>query len=142
MKKKIRLVLDVVVQLVLWGILGVQITQNPEETIQHLAIFAVLITFWQVLHAWYVVSKYHDWQRTQHLFYLKRILAYVVLTLVVGGGVVLLSVGTLWNFWMFIMESLYLIWAIGGTLLAIWYFGISWRILVFYIYKPRSFWDL
>lgn len=142
MTKKIRLVLDIVVQIVLWGILIMQINQTPKDTIQHLAIFAGIITFWQMLHAWYVVRKYSDWQRNQHLGQLKKIITYSLLTLIIVVSLVLLSIGALWAFLLFVLNIFYLLWAIGGTLLAIWYFGISWKKLYNFYYKPRSFWDL
>lgn len=142
MTKKIRLILDVLIQIILWGILIMQIVQTPENTVQHLAIFAGIITFWQMIHAWYVVWKYRDWQRNQHLGQLKKIIAYSLLTLTVVGTLVLLSIGALWNFWLFAIHTLYILWAVGGTLLAIWYFWISWKKLHDFYYKPRSFWDL
>ncbi|MCP4437938.1 MAG: hypothetical protein GY810_03260 [Aureispira sp.] len=142
MTKKIRLILDVVVQAILWIFLAVQIAQKPEDTMQHLAIFAGVITCWQMLHAWYVVRKYKDWQRNQHLGQLKKIIVYSLLTMIVGGLIVLVTIGALWPFLLFIVNTLYLLWAVGGSLLAIWYFWVSWKKLLHYYYKPRSFWDL
>ena len=139
---KIRLVIDVVVQTLLWVILAVQLVQAPEQLIYHLSIFAGLLTAWQLLHAWYVVQKYEDWQRKQHLRQAKKIAAYIGLTLGIGALMVLATAGVLWTFWLFVLESVYVLWAIVGSLLAIWYFGLSWKKLVEAYFSPKSFWDL
>jgi len=141
---KIRLIIDVCIQLVLFILLAIQLFINPtwDCLLFYLSIFGILLSFWQLAHAFYVVKKYKDWQRRQYIYYMRQVLAYSLLTVAVGAFMLLVSFGFLVPFFLFTINILH--WILCGVVLflAINYFRISFYRLYNYFYQPKSFWDL
>ncbi len=141
---KIRLWLDITVQLILFSILFVQIFRNPsaEKILFYCSFFGIIISTWQIINALYVVKKYKDWQRKQYLYNMRQVLGYALLTLGVGIFMLISSFGFLAPFFYFTMIILH--WIILGVVLflALKYFIVSFKRLYQFLYRPKSFWDL
>ncbi|BDS14045.1 hypothetical protein [Aureispira anguillae] len=142
MRTKIRLALDLGIQLVLISILLLQIKSNPAETIQHLGVFAFLISIWQIFHAIYVVQKYQDWYRDLYLKKIKRIFLISILILGLAGSIAAITLGVLLPTVLQSIQVLGLGLSIILGALAFQYFGRSLVNLYRYYNRPRSFWDL
>jgi len=141
---KIRLWLDLSVQLLLFILLSVQVMLHPtaEGLLYYVSLFGILLSFWQIIHAFYVVKKYKDWQRRQYLYNMRQVLGYGLLTLGVGTFMLLLSFGFLAPFFYFTVTILHWVLAAVVLFLAGNYFVISFRRLYEYLERPKSFWDL
>jgi hypothetical protein len=141
---KIRLWLDMSVQLLFFTLLSVQVYLHPtaEGLLYYASLFGLLISSWQIIHALYVVKKYKDWQRKQYLYNMRQVLGYGLLTLGVGIFMIITSFGFLAPFFYFTLSILHWTLCIVVLLLAINYFIISFRRLYQYLYRPKSFWDL
>lgn len=141
---KIRLWLDLAVQLILFTLLIIQIFNNPaaESILFYSSLFGIIISAWQILHALYVVKKYKDWERKQYLYNMRQVLGYGLLTLGVGVFMLISSFGFLAPFFYFTVTILHWILLAVVLFLAVNYFIISFRRLYEYLYRPKSFWDL
>lgn len=142
MRTKIRLGLDCIIQVILIGLLLLQIKSSPMQTIQHLGVFAFFISIWQITHAVYVVQKYQDWYRGIYLKKIRRIVLLAMGVLALGGVV---AVATFGFFLPYVLQTLQLLGLGLGVvvaLLAFQYFGRSLINLYAYYNQPRSFWDL
>lgn len=102
---------------------------------------AVLLS-WQILHAWYVVHKHSDWQRSQYLFLFRRLMGYSLLTVGVGGLMGLISLGALMPFVWFMCQIVGLVTLAALVVLVLYAVFISFNRLYQYYHRPRSFWDL
>lgn len=142
MRTKIRLSLDLGIQLAFISLLLLQIGTSPEQAIQHIGIFAFLISIWQVFHAVYVVQKYQDWYRGEYLKNIKRVVLASILFLGIGGSIVALTLGSLLPFVIQCTQVLGLGLSLVLAILAFQYFGRSIVNLYAYYHRPRSFWDL
>jgi len=142
MRTKIRLGLDFGIQLVLIACLLIQVTTDPARTLQHLGIFAFFISIWQILHAIYVVQKYQDWYRNLYLDKIRRIALFTILIALVGGSVVVTTLGILLPQVLQVLQFLGLGLGVVVAALAFQYFGRSMKNLYDYYQQPRSFWDL
>jgi len=142
MRTKIRLALDCSIQVILICLLIFQIKSSPTLAIQHVGIFAFVISIWQILHAVYVVQKYQDWYRG---LYLKTIKKVILVTIFVLAGGVVAVVATLGVFLPYVLQVLQVLGLGLGlivALLAFQYFGRSLHNIYDYYNQPRSFWDL
>lgn len=142
MRTKIRLALDFSIQLALIGLLLAQISADPTATIQHLGIFAFLISIWQIFHAIYVVQKYQDWYRGLYLKAIKRIIFITIIILAIAGTITAATLGFLLPSILQGLQFLGLILSVVTAVLAFQYFGRSLVNLYTYYNRPRSFWDL
>ncbi|WP_052596996.1 hypothetical protein [Aureispira sp. CCB-QB1] len=142
MRTKIRLAIDCSIQVLLISILLLQITSTPAQTIQHLGVFAFLISIWQIFHAVYVVQKHQDWYRG---LYLKKIKRVILIASIVLGVAATIAIATFGLFLPYVLKGLQLL-GLGLSLivalLAFQYFGRSLLNLYSYYNRPRSFWDL
>lgn len=141
---KIRLIIDVAIQCLLFVLLGIQIAMHPtlNATLSNVSVFGIILSGWQILHAIYVVRKYKDWYRRQYLNNMKQLLGYALLTLAVGLFMIITSFGFLAPFFYFTIHILHWVMAAVVLFLAINYFRISFKQLYQYFYRPKSFWDL
>ena len=141
---KIRLIIDLCIQVILFALLLLQVILHPsaQGILYYASIFGIMLSAWQILHAVYVVKKYKDWQRKQYLYNMRQVLAYGLLTLGVGLFMILTSFGFLAPFFYFTVTFLHWVLTAVVLLLALNYFRISWKRFMEYIYRPKSFWDL
>ncbi len=139
---KIRLLLDFSIQTMLMIVFGLHVLSNPQALWTDVGLFALSMSSWQILHALYVVRKYHDWQRNQYLTNIRQVVAYTLLTVGIGLFMLVTSFGFLFPFLVFVLDILYL--AVCGVVifLAFKYFVGTLQSLYQYYYRPRSFWDL
>lgn len=141
MRTKIRLTLNIIIQFLLVSFLFFQLITNPDEAVNHMYWFALLISVWQIIHAVYVVQKYHDWH---HDVYLKNIklITRVASWVLAGGSAFWGLTGGYFPSILLAMQWLGILLGLTISALAFQYFGRS----IIYIYKyytrPRSFWDL
>ena len=141
---RIRLWLDLIIQVLLFVLLVVQVILHPnfEAFLFNVSLFGILLSAWQIMHAFYVVNKYKDWERKQYLYNMRQVLGYSLLTLGVGLFMLIISFGFLAAFFYFTLVILHWILAAVVLFLAFSYFLISLRRLYQHLYRPRSFWDL
>lgn len=139
---KIRLHLDVIIQTIIFIYFITKLILAPENFLPTIGFFALSIATWQVLHAFYVVRKYSDWQRNIYLYQMRQLLAYAIFS--VGIGLVMLAVswGYLYQFLIFGSTVLYVIICAVVAIFAILYFIQSFKNLFTFYQSPRSFWDL
>lgn len=142
MTTRIRLVLDLGVQLFFLFFLAYQLLQNPLDPWSSLALFSLGISSWQLFHAWYTVRKYRDWHRALYLKYMKQVVAYALITLGIGIFMLVSSFGFLWPFLVLVGHLLYWALCLVVPALALYAFGISVQHWYNLYRKPRSFWDL
>jgi hypothetical protein len=142
MRTKIRLVIDCTIQLLLISLLLLQISSNPAQTIQHLGIFAFMISIWQISHAIYVVQKHQDWYRGLYLEKIKRIIMIVTVVLTIAATIAFATFGLFLPYVLKGLQVLGLSLSFVVALLAFQYFGRSVLNLYSYYSRPRSFWDL
>jgi hypothetical protein len=142
MTTKIRLALDLGLQLVLFLVFGCRIWWYPQQIWQELGIFVLLISCWQILHALYVSRKYKNWEKIHYLDRIKQVIAYSLLTLGVGGLMYVGSFGLLSAFFMFLVDMVYTGICAVVACLAVHSFALSIKNLYNYYVAPRSFWDL
>jgi len=142
MRTQIRLLLDCGIQLLLILLLLLQITNTPTLALPYLGVFAFVISIWQIVHAIYVVEKYHDWYRGRYLKNIKTIIRWS-LFFVLGGGI---AIAVTFGQWLMpilqVMQYLGLTLGVIVSLVAFRYFGRSVLNLYHYYTKPKSFWDL
>jgi hypothetical protein len=115
---------------------------SVESFLYNVSLFGILLSAWQVLHAFYVVNKYKDWERKQYLYNMRQVLGYGLLTLGIGVFMLIISFGFLAPFFYFTLIILHWILAAVVLFLAFSYFIISLRRLYQHLYRPKSFWDL
>lgn len=141
---RIRLWLDLMIQMLLFILLTVQVLLHPsvEAFLYNVSLFGILLSAWQIMHAIYVVKKYKDWDRKQYLYNMRQVLGYGLLTLLIGIFMLIISFGYLADFFYFTLIILHWILASVVIFLAVSYFVISLRRLYQHLYRPRSFWDL
>lgn len=142
MRTKIRLAIDCSIQVLLITLLLLQIGSNPAQTIQHLGIFAFMISIWQILHAIYVVQKHQDWYRGLYLQKIKRV---VLIATIILSLAAIVAIATFGLFLPYVLKSLQVLGlglSLVVALLAFQYFGRSLLNLYNYYNRPRSFWDL
>jgi hypothetical protein len=141
---RIRLWLDLMIQILLFILLTVQVLLHPsvEAFLYNVSLFGILLSAWQILHAFYVVKKYKDWERKQYLYNMRQVLGYALLTLGIGVFMLIISFGFLAPFFYFTLIILHWILAAVVLFLTVSYFVISLRRLYQHLYRPRSFWDL
>jgi hypothetical protein len=141
---RIRLWFDLIIQVLFFVLLLVQVLMHPsvESFLYNVSLFGILLSAWQVLHAFYVVNKYKDWERKQYLYNMRQVLGYGLLTLGIGVFMLIISFGFLAPFFYFTLIILHWILAAVVLFLAFSYFIISLRRLYQHLYRPKSFWDL
>jgi hypothetical protein len=141
---RIRLWLDLCIQLILFILLIIQIVSEPKAgaILYHISLFGILLSSWQILHAFYVVKKYKDWQRTQYLYNIRQVLGYGLLTFGIALFILISSFGFMAPFFFFTLKILHWLLSSIVLLLAANYFIISTKRLYEFLYKPKSFWDL
>jgi hypothetical protein len=141
---RIRLWFDLIIQVLFFVLLLVQVLMHPsvESFLYNVSLFGILLSAWQVLHAFYVVNKYKDWERKQYLYNMRQVLGYGLLTLGIGVFMLIISFGFLAPFFYFTLVILHWILAAVVLFLAFSYFIISLRRLYQHLYRPKSFWDL
>jgi hypothetical protein len=141
---RIRLWLDFIIQILLFLLLGIRVLLTPtvDSFLYNLSLFGILLSAWQILHAFYVVNKYKDWDRKRYLYKMRQVLGYGLLTLGVGLFMLIISFGFLAPFFYFTLVILHWILAAVVIFLAFSYFLTSLRRLHQYLYRPKSFWDL
>ena len=141
---RIRLWFDLIIQVLFFVLLLVQLLMHPsvESFLYNVSLFGILLSAWQVLHAFYVVNKYKDWERKQYLYNMRQVLGYGLLTLGIGVFMLIISFGFLAPFFYFTLVILHWILAAVVLFLAFSYFIISLRRLYQHLYRPKSFWDL
>jgi hypothetical protein len=141
---RIRLWFDLIIQVLFFVLLLVQVLMHPsvESFLYNVSLFCILLSAWQVLHAFYVVNKYKDWERKQYLYNMRQVLGYGLLTLGIGVFMLIISFGFLAPFFYFTLVILHWILAAVVLFLAFSYFIISLRRLYQHLYRPKSFWDL
>jgi hypothetical protein len=142
MRTKIRLALDCSIQVILICLLIFQIKSSPTFAIQHVGIFAFVISIWQIIHAVYVVEKYQDWYGGLYLKSIEKVI-WVTIFLLASG--VITAVATFGAFLPYILQVLQVLGLGLGlivALLAFQYFGRSLHNIYDYYNEPRSFWDL
>lgn len=142
MRTKIRLVINLLLQIMLFSGFFLQITYTTVSVWMSLLIYGIGLGVWQTFYASYMVQQHADWYLT---LYLKRVkvvakvsIGLLVCTLLVG----LLSLGYLYTPLFLLLK--YLSYGLGIVLflLAVPHFIRS-IIQTYYYYKqPRSFWDL
>jgi hypothetical protein len=142
MRTKIRLGIDCSIQALLISLLLLQISSNPEQTIQHLGAFAFMISIWQIFHAVYVVQKHQDWYRGLYLEKIKRIVLITTVVLTVAATIAIATFGLFLPYVLKSLQVLGLGLSLVVALLAFQYFGRSLLNLYSYYNRPRSFWDL
>jgi hypothetical protein len=141
---RIRLWLDLSIQIILFSLLIFKLIADKEldNILLNLSFFGIIISTWQILHAFYVVKKYKDWQRNQYLYNMRQVLGYGLLTAGIGVLMLIGSFGILAPFFFFTLKILHWILTIVVIALTLNYFIISVKRLYEFIYKPKSFWDL
>ena len=141
MRTKIRLTLNIGLQLLLVLGLLFQITNSPQNTLQHIGWFALFISIWQIIHAVYVVQKYKDWH---HHIYLKNITAigHVAFWILIGSGILWSLVGNFFPSILVVIQYLAISLGVIVSILAFRYFVRSLVYTYQYANRPRSFWDL
>lgn len=139
---KIRLHLDVILQAIIFIYFIVSLIFHPENFLSTIGYFALSIATWQVLHAFYVVRKYSDWQRNIYLYQMRQLLAYGIFSVAIGLIMLAVSWGYLYKFLIFGSTVLYVVFCVVVAIFAILYFIQSFKNLFTFYQSPRSFWDL
>ena len=139
---KIRLHLDVIIQIIIFIYFITKFITEPQDLRANIGFFALSIATWQVLHAFYVVRKYSDWQRNIYLYQMRQLLAYAIFTIAIGLVMLAVSWGYLYNFIIFGSTLLYIIVCAVIAIFAILYLIQSFKNLYTFYQSPRSFWDL
>ena len=142
MRTKIRLALDCGIQAILICLLLLQIKSTPTQAIQHLGIFALSISAWQIFHAIYVVQKYQDWYRGLYLKAIKRVILVSIFVLAAAAIIAIATFGIFLPYVLQVLQVLGIGLGLVVALLAFQYFGRSLLNLYAYYNQPRSFWDL
>lgn len=142
MRTKIRLAIDCSIQVLLIALLLLQISSNPAQTIQHLGVFAFMISIWQIFHAVYVVQKHQDWYRGLYLQKIKRVIFIATFVLFIAAVIAIATFGLFLSYVLQAIQLLGLGLSLVVALLAFQYFGRSLLNLYSYYNRPRSFWDL
>ncbi|WCL83013.1 hypothetical protein PPO43_07925 [Saprospira sp. CCB-QB6] len=141
---KYRLLLDLSIQLILFILWAVQAALHFSYfgVLYYSSIFVLLLSAWQLLHAFYVVRKHQDWHRKQYLQNMRQLLAYSLITIGIGLFMLLASFGFLAPFFIFSLHILHWVICLVALYFAGHYFWTSIRQLQDYINRPKSFWDL
>jgi hypothetical protein len=141
---KFRLWLDFIVQTLCWILLIFQLPSLDtwKALLNTASIFALFISLWQLLNAYYVTQKYGDWDRKIYLYHMRQLLGYLLLTLGICFLMLLGSFGYMAAFFYFTLEILQALVSLVVFVLSIQFYRKSFLKLQAHLKQPKSFWDL